>query len=829
MSEAALSRISNLLRDESDLQKIDELRRQFQKEKSSIDMKLSTATQDQIDFIFSNLTRLQDSVDKLSLVKRNIEKIDTIYDDSITNVAEYDTLRNITSVHQTMIQVQNLYTDIANFRKFLDHISSMIESELSIVSEDILYQLVNIYRIHFNVTQVRNFAEYMEVEASQLSDDVQLIVQKIVQPVRKVIRLFDELLKEICITATEAAKDGNSSLVFKLIKILQYENKEDVKATLQERLGLISKEGMRTLNYSEYRREPRNYMKFFYSKLKESIKDTFSRCVNHFEDKMDVYDSLGWLREELEFTIQTFGPMFPESWAVGDFIEKTYYNHLHKFTMDMIATNPPAEDLMRILDYDNYHSEMMATLHEGDKSKKTQRSILGEELKSSVLEDYMRVIDTKMFEWNDTLMKNETTYFLERSVEPDVVPHHQVIEDLDDYDHPYVREETKDIYVLADYKTSLQMLKDHADVAAKSGYGKVLVEVIEHWCQCYNKRIENYTKLVDQEVGNFMALYGNDKLLIKESKLKRLFRFRANAEEELDLENMTDEEKTAISKPGLEDYLTALGNTYEINSDRLQDKFMPNYMNKVHSLYTERIEQAIMSTILPSTDLNAVVVRAHADMIVNDTIPILCRVFTKDWYVDSDYEAEQGKSMSQLMMSLICEDGLPAVQQWGTYDLHFITLTVMLDNFIKAYLRVGYNNILHGDGKKIDPHATKKYKMFSEAITRDVEVFYGELDKHFSRKDAMLLVKTLSAIEFLSDMATFENPFEEIPPFWEQEILPVFADCSVEYVRGILLCRKDIDSKRVPQLMNELLKIQRNFEPTEEMTQVQTLSHFTYE
>lgn len=828
MSEAALSRVSNLLRDENDLQKIDELRRQFQKEKNSIDMKLTTATQDQIDFIFSNLARLQQSVDKLSLVKRNIEKIDTIYDDSITNVAEYDTLKNITNVHQTMIQVQNLYTDIANFRKFLDHISSMIESELSIISEDTLYQLVNIYRIHFNVTQVRNFAEYMETEAGHLSDDVQLIVQKIVLPVRKVIRLFDELLKEICISATEAAKEGNLNLVFKLIKILQYENKEDVKATLQEKLGLISKEGLKTINYSEYRVKPRNYMKFFYSKLEESIKDTFSRCVDHFDDKMDVYDSLGWLREELEFTVQTFGPMFPEAWAVSDFIEKSYYNHLHKFTMDMIATNPPAEDLMRILDYDTYHSDMMVALHGGDKSKKELKSILGEDLKASVLGDYMRVIDTKMYEWNDTLMKNESTYFLLRTMEPDVVPHHQVIEDLDQFDHPFVREETKDIYVLADYKTSLQMLKDHADVAAKSGYGRVLVEVIEHWCQCYNARIDNYMKLVDQEVGNFMALYGNDKLLLKESKMKRLFRFKAH-DEELDLENMTNEEKTAISKPGLEDYLTALGNTYEINSDRLQDKFLPNYMNKVHSQYTDRIEQAIMSTIGPSTDLNAVVVRAHADMIVNDTIPVLCKVFRKDWYLDSDFETEQGKNIAQLITASITEEGMPPIQQWGTYDLHFITLTVMLDTFIKAYLRIGYNNILHGDGKKIDPQASRRYKSFAEAVSRDVGVFFEELDKHFSRKDAMLLVKSLSAIEFLGDMATFEHPFEEIPAFWEHEILPNFTDCSVEYVRGILLCRKDIETKRIPLLIDELLEIQSRFEPTEDMIQVQTLSHFTYE
>ena len=34
-------------------------------------------------------------------------------------------------------------------------------------------------------------------------------------------------------------------------------------------------------------------------------------------------------------------------------------------------------------------------------------------------------------------------------------------------------------------------------------------------------------------------------------------------------------------------------------------------------------------------------------------------------------------------------------------------LFIFLDNFIPTYIRIGYENILHGDGKKIDPQATK--------------------------------------------------------------------------------------------------------------------------
>lgn len=830
MSEAALSRIAHLLRSEDDLDKIDSLRQQFQKEKNSTDLKLNTTTQEQIESIVTNFALLKTSADKLSNIKGSIEKIDTIYGDSITHVKGYDTLKTVTSIHQTMVQVQNLYTDIANYRKFLDHINSMIDAELQVVVDDIKYTLVNVHRIHFNVTQARNFAEYMEAEAVKLSDDVQLIVTKITLPVKTTVRKFDALLKEIVISITEAYKDDNSAMVYKLIQILRYENEQDLRAVLQEKLELLSPDQMRTFNYATYRKRPRNYMKFFYDKLEESIKDTFSRCAEHFEDKMDVYDSLGWLDEELEFVVTSFGPLFPDSWKVSDFIESVYYNELHKFTMSMINTNPPAEDLMRILDYDNYYGNMIQSLHAGEKSKKLQKSILGEELKASVLDDYMRVIVMKMTEWNQNLMDSESRNFILRDIAPDTYSYSQVIEDLDAYDNVVTLDVTTDVYVLPDFKTNLQMLKDHADVAAKSGYGRVLVEVIEHWSKCYTLRIDNFMNLVNEEVGKYMSLFNNDKFLIKESKAKRFFRFRSNEEPEMDLDAMSEEEIAAISKPGLNYYLTALANTYEINADRLQDKFLPTYTDKVHSLYKERIEVAMTNTIGPSTELNATVVRAHADMIVNDLLPALSQVFTKSWYDDSKSQAAGEPNMAELIVQTIAE-AMEELKGFASYDLYTVTFSVTLDNFIASYIRIGYQNILHGDGKKIDPTATKKYKSFAEAISRDVGILYQGLDPLFSRKDAVYLVKSLSAIEFLGDMATFANPFVEIPEFWEHEVLPSFTDCSLEYVRGILLCRKDIENKQVPGLINQLKNIQDNYQVAEEdlMKQAGTLKGFKYE
>lgn len=830
MSEAALSRISNLIKVEDDLLKLDNLRQQFTKERNSIDSKLHLAAQQQIDSVVQNLGKLKTAVEKLSSVKSNIDHINNIYDESVTQVKEYDTIKQVSGVFQTMMQVQNLYTDIANYRKYLDHITSIIESELDAMSNDIAYPLYNFYRIHFNVTQARNFADYLEDQSKVLSDDIQSIVAKIVQPLRALVRKFDELLTEIVISITEAVKEGNDEIVNKVVRFIEHEATEDLKVSLIQDLKLVDKDILQVGDYSKTRMRMRHYKKFFFSKLNESLADTFDKCVEHFrQDKMLVYDNLEWLEDELVFVVHTLAPMFPPHWELSSFIQGVYYNKLHKFTMELINTNPPAEDLMRILEYDSHYNQFVRSLLTAEDSKKEQKSILGEDLKNSVLDDYLKVILSKMEEWNENLIAQESRSFIERDEAPDVFTYNQTIDDFDQYDHIISLDITSDVYVLPDFRTTLSMFKEQADVAADSGYGKVLVGVIESWSHYYNKRAFSYMQLVEDEVNKYMSVYNNEKYLIKESKTKRFLRLQSSKQqEEYDVDNMSPEELAQISKPGLVEYLAALGNTYEVNTDRLQDKFLPNYISKVHSTYQTRIEQAFQDTLAPSTDLNAQVIRSIADIIINDLLPALSTVFTKSWYDNGKMNSGE-LNMAQKIVETIAEY-MEELRGYASYDLYSLTFTVVLDTFISSYLRIGYQNILHGDGKKIDPTTTKKHKSFSEAVNRDIAILYEGLDSLFSRKDAVYLLRSLTALELLTTLATVEDPLTEIPKIWEHEILDTYYYCSVEYVRGILLCRKDVEAKAVPPLMEKLAEIQREYhqqvDPPE--AAVSTLNNFTY-
>lgn len=808
MSEGTLARIASVIKVEDDLHGIEQLRLQIRKEKASVDVKLNTTTLQQVDSISNNLNRLNLLALKLTTIKTNLEKINGIHNECITNVPDYETLRAVTLIYSSMKQTQSLYTDIGNFKRYLAHISDMIDAELAVVRSDIGYELYNTLRIHFNVTQARNLADYMDEEARKASDDMRATVRAIAAPLKGVIRKFDMLLKEVVISVTEAVKEGNEAMAKVLVRIISYEMEQDARCVLVRELA----PPVRLSNYAQFRGLPRNYRQFFFSSLEDLLVETFRKCVAHYaHDQMAVYENLQWMEDELVFVERTLNPLFPPQWGVSRFIEQAYYNQLHKFTMEVINSNPPAEDLMAILAFDTEHAQFLEALYG------LPRLILGDELRNSVLDDYLKVIVYKMIEWNETLLKQEKAAFTARSEPPETYSYLQQIEDLNQHDELVTEEVTLNVYVLPDFKTGLAMFKDQADVAAALGYGRVLVGVVENWAGCERQRIDTYTALVHDQVANYFSVFSNDRLLIKESKTLRFLKLQ-KAPPERNVEALSDAELHEISRPGLVEYLAALGNTYEINGERLSDKFLPSYTSKVLLTYVPRIEQAITDVVLLGYDLNALVIRLMANIVFNDLLPALAVVFTKQWYDPKE------KNMAERIVDTIVE-WMEDIRQFALYDMYLLTFTLVLDVFIPSYVRIGYQNILHGDGRRI---GGGKLRLFADAITRDIDIFYNGLEHLVNKKEVVYLMKSLSAIDFLGTLST--EPLLGIPAFWELVVLEMYHDCPLAYVRGILECRKDVEPKSIPPLMEELAQIKRQHAelvPPPE-TPVNTLNGFTF-
>lgn len=287
----------------------------------------------------------------------------------------------------------------------------------------------------------------------------------------------------------------------------------------------------------------------------------------------------------------------------------------------MINHEPPAEDILRILLYDKRFGDYLKQL---DGSAK---SIIGDDLKETVLDDYLRNITNKMKEWNDSLIKQETTYFTERLKAPDVYPFEQIVEEEEGPNNIVEMTVQIQAYVLPDFKTPLNMLKQQADVAAESGYSKILVEVIESWCNAYIARVENFQVVLDEEMDRYFTVFSNEKFLIKESKAKRLFKKRPTV---VNVDELSPEEQLNISRPGILEYFGALANSFEISGESMTSKFINTYKEKVHTNYHVKISQAFESAISSSDSLNSEICIAISNIIINDLYVIMCNLFTKN-------------------------------------------------------------------------------------------------------------------------------------------------------------------------------------------------------
>lgn len=783
MSDLALSKIGGLIKAPEDLSKLDDIRQQFAKEKSAVDIKLSTTTDVQITSINNNLSQLNQTISSLEEIKGGISKFQNTYDESVTSIKDYDLIGKMISINQYLNQATSLYQDIRGLRSILDALNHDIIAETGMLRDDLRYNLPNILIIHYRYTQIRNFADYLENYSQSLSDDLQSIVYNITSPVRETIRLFDELLTECIISITEATKDDNFEILYKVVTIVLWEDKEDTKLSVMKNLDLIKNDMNKS--YNGFRSKRRNYKKFFFEKFKLFFEDTFNSCVDHYQnDRIGLYDNLHWLEDELTFVYKYLSPLLPKDWQFGEFTEKVFYDKLHQYTMDMINHEPPAEDILRVLLYDKRFGDYLKQL---DGSAK---SIIGDDLKETVLDDYLRNITNKMKEWNDSLIKQETTYFTERLKAPDVYPFEQIVEEEEGPNNIVEMTVQIQAYVLPDFKTPLNMLKQQADVAAESGYSKILVEVIESWCNAYIARVENFQVVLDEEMDRYFTVFSNEKFLIKESKAKRLFKKRPTV---VNVDELSPEEQLNISRPGILEYFGALANSFEISGESMTSKFINTYKEKVHTNYHVKISQAFESAISSSESLNSEICIAISNIIINDLYVIMCNLFTKKWLEDG--MKQTGDAMMATLMTDTIAEYMGEIRWYCIYTIYQSLFQIFLDKFVCAYLKIGFENILYGDGKKINSE-TQGYKSFGSRAQKDAELLFEGLENLFTNKDRRYLFSTLSAIDFLGDLAMCPDPMDFIPNFWKYKILPVFYNCSTDYIKAVVLCRKDMDKNQ---------------------------------
>ncbi|KAL6940486.1 hypothetical protein ACO0QE_004390 [Hanseniaspora vineae] len=228
--EYALSKINNLLKDENALKNIKEIKEQLIKEKSTLDFKLKSVSDKNRDSVNSGLQELDESQKYVKRLKKQITEMTKLSQESTKSIERYDVIKRITKLQTMMEQTSSIYEKIVQFEDLVNNVIVMLDKEFENNQNDTLATGVpQLLEIHHQLTVARDFSEQCDILGQISSDDVQNHLPRIFRNLENATTKFNQLFQLIINDLLELLATKNYSLIVRFFKILEFEEKEDLR------------------------------------------------------------------------------------------------------------------------------------------------------------------------------------------------------------------------------------------------------------------------------------------------------------------------------------------------------------------------------------------------------------------------------------------------------------------------------------------------------------------------------------------------------------------------------------------------------------------------
>ncbi|GMM34187.1 SNARE-binding exocyst subunit [Saccharomycopsis crataegensis] len=803
ISDSAIDKIASLLQNEDDLVKTNQFKKQFVQEKSTIDIELRSTFQNQIQTTMSGLKTLQQSQNQIDKIKSNFNKISKVSVENKQSIENFELVNETSKIYDFFNKVNKIYNHILHFNDEIKYINDLIDQDVGAHVEDneddiedkVIIDtdmtLPNLFKIHYCLNKLRDMKDQLDEYADNVSNDYKSIITKLFYPLKYAVMKFDKILEEIISMLIESCKENNVELILILIKILDVEEREDLKInctlTIVEHrvLGLIKKsmedQGMKYTiaskidegsnnknrtnnpqklkltfqqqqiydknfaniknqlmqNNSITRLKPRNYLDWFFKILEKSVAETFSNCDEHFRDKakdepglyFEILDNLEWIFDDLNM-VKNFIDinLVPKRWNFFQKIFDIYTRNCQKLLTNIIDMEPETLIILSILDYDKKYGQF---LKESLAFKKSEiKSVIGDDQKEKLLQDYMGLIVGKMKDWMFNLKRTEEDVFIKREAPPDT--------------------DEEGLLGFEGSNVVFRMFIQQADVAAGSGQGRILAGVIGDFCTILIDRQKSWSGLVQSEV-------------------QKLLQFN-------------HEESQEEGFPGgLLEYIVALANDQIRGADfieSMKSKYIKMVSKKYSSTMDENLDNVVEGFINSSKECLETLIAIMFD----DLTGPFKQIFTKEWYNDSGHQAKQ---ICDTLMEYISD-----IQPLMNPLLFDIIIENIVDELLIKYLGALDNKHIHSNFSS----QSKKLKII-EKIKLDVSIFFPTFDQFYEGLEGKFRI-----VEYLIDFIYLDSEEEIVEKF--KELVIDFSDVPIDFIGKIMKAKK-LDSKKADFIMEE--------------------------
>ncbi|ONH65956.1 Exocyst complex component SEC6 [Cyberlindnera fabianii] len=751
--EAALRNIGQLLKTEEDLDKINTLRTQLQTEKSAIDVKLKSLAQTQLDHLLRDMDHLSLCQEDVRSLRDNLSAVSSIATESFGSISRFELINNITHVHEIFDQSSRIAEDVGSFNARLQEVDRMIEEEqYESIGPD--SEVPGLLPIHFKLNALRDFQDRILELAEKSSDDSKFTVKRLTSKTDGVIKKFDRMLGNIIEGIVESVKEENFSLVVRLAKVIEFEEKQDtmiealkkvIEGKNKEKKGSVSLFEQIVNGTLQGRTKPRHYKHFFLEKITDSVREIFKNCWATFEDQGDIFailNELSWVFHDLAAVQQVLTGLVPPKWDIFKVYYDIYYNELHTLIVRLIESEPETLIILDILDFDNQFQEIMRT--DFNLKKADVKTVIGESEKEQLLTDYLNLIVMKMKEWVGNLESTEHEVFKTRIQAPDA--------------------DSEGLLALEGTKIVFQMFTQQCETAAGSGQGKILAGVISEFGKLLIKRQQTWGELVKSEVQKWLVYNNID------SKKKK---------------QETEEEEITPVPAGLIEYLTALANDQMRGAD-YTEAISNKYGGMVSKKYASMIHTDLESTIDGFANLAKQCCDGLIVIIFDDLKVVMDKIFTKDW-TSANYSQQISDTLREYLGEL-------------KMSMNSYLFEILSEDIIEECI-LRYLNNLNNDVKF--PKTTDK---LLTCVKRDFEVFY-KLFVQFINQNT--IESKFKIVENFMDLST-EPDLDQILVHWQSTVAN-FPDIKPEFLSLVLKARRDIDSSDAKMIIPRAKEVQKKF------------------
>ncbi|CAL9729645.1 exocyst complex component Sec6p [Monosporozyma unispora] len=764
--------VSDLIKDDLSLERINELKENLLKQKSTIEYQLDKESSKYYGHVEESLKMLNISKKSVQSIKDAINEVNKSSLENEEAINRYSIISDATELFETVRTTSSIYDKIFNFDSLLNKLDNLLQEEMDNDSLDT--GCPYLLEIHYLLTMARDFQDQMTVMANVSTEDVQRTSRKLFSRISGLVTKFDQLLTGLINDVVEMIRNEQISLVIRLFKIFDLEEREDTKINVMRTViktkeieadktavkklpSGISGLGGNNKNkdvvyptdqgiYHEIingtistRTQSRGYKNFFINNLKDSINSMFINVrETYFGDKAyEVLNNLDWVFNELMIVREHLTKLSPTGWNIFNEYFDVYYHELNVLVNELVESEPETLVLLDILDYDKlFQANLIADF---GFTKKTVKSVIGDEQKEKIFTDYLNLIVTKMTEWIANLEKAEFEVFDERNTPPHI--------------------DDKGLFYLDGTKTCFQMFTQQVDVASGANQAKILVGVVEKFTGLLLKRQKDWTNKINNEVA-------------------RLLNF--NRVYDLDPQNVPEED---YCPGGLMEYLIAV-----INDQMRAADYIVAISRKCSALlsksWIKEVTECSDSALDASADLVKVCCRSITTIMFDDMKGAYTEIFSKAWYTGSHI-----KQIAATINEFVI-DTKPRMSP------------VVFSSFIGFVIDDCFLNYINALNEK---HSFKmKNNKFSDAIKRDFEIlfklFAGVINED---QKAEIIDRRFRFFEIFMDISC--EPVDSVMEFWKTMVLE-YPETPIDFLEAVLTCRKDVSSSERKHLTQEGLE-----------------------